>query len=66
MSAILFIVGIKRLSHPATARQGNMLASIGMLIAIVATLLDREIVDYWQIAVGWRLVARSALSLRGR
>ena len=51
-AAILFILGIKRLSHPATARQGNTLASIGMLIAIVATLLDREIVDYWQIAVG--------------
>jgi H+-translocating NAD(P) transhydrogenase subunit beta len=51
-AAILFIVGIKRLSHPATARSGNSLASVGMLIAIVATLLDREIVDYWQIAVG--------------
>ena len=37
-SAIAFIMGIKRLSHPKTARSGNLLSSIGMLIAIVATL----------------------------
>ena len=38
ISAILFIVGIKRLGKVNTARQGNFLSSIGMLIAIVATL----------------------------
>ena len=36
VSAIGFIVGIKRLSHPRTARSGNFLASLGMLVAIIA------------------------------
>ncbi len=38
ISAILFIIGIKRLGKINTARQGNFLSSIGMLIAIIATL----------------------------
>ena len=38
ISAVAFILGIKRLSHPKTARSGNLLSSIGMLIAIIATL----------------------------
>ena len=38
LSSVLFIFGIKRLSHPKTARSGNSIASIGMLIAIVTTL----------------------------
>ncbi|HEY9723659.1 MAG TPA: NAD(P)(+) transhydrogenase (Re/Si-specific) subunit beta [Oscillatoriaceae cyanobacterium] len=52
VTAILFIVGLKRLSHPTTARQGNAIAGVGMLIAVVATLLDRHIVSYWVIAAG--------------
>ena len=39
LSSVLFIFGIKRLSHPKTARSGNFIASMGMLIAIVTTLL---------------------------
>ncbi|MGH7681517.1 MAG: NAD(P)(+) transhydrogenase (Re/Si-specific) subunit beta, partial [Candidatus Eiseniibacteriota bacterium] len=51
LSAILFILGIKGLSSPKTARNGNVLASIAMLIAVVATLLDRQILDYrWILA----------------
>ena len=38
VSAICFIYGLKMLSHPKTARNGNIFASIGMLIAIVATV----------------------------
>ena len=38
VSAIAFILGIKRLSHPKTARSGNLLSSLGMLIAVIATL----------------------------
>ena len=38
ISSVLFISGIKRLSHPRTARSGNLLSSLGMLIAIIATL----------------------------
>jgi len=42
-SAILFIVGLKRLQSPVTARTGNRIAALGMLLAIVATLFLREI-----------------------
>ena len=51
-SAVLFILGIKRLSHPETAAGGNRLAAIGMLLAVAATLLDREILDFTWIIVG--------------
>ncbi len=52
IAAVLFIVGLKRLSSPATARQGNQIAAVGMLIAIVVTLADREVVGYGTIAAG--------------
>ena len=39
ISAVSFIYGLKMLSHPKTARRGNIIASIGMLIAIIATLV---------------------------
>ena len=46
VSAALFIYGMAGLRKPSTARQGNRIAALGMLIAIVATLFDRDIVDY--------------------
>jgi NAD(P) transhydrogenase subunit beta len=52
VASILFILGIKGLSHPSTARQGNIQASVGMAIAVVATLLDRNIENYGLIIVG--------------
>ena len=54
ISAVSFIVGLKRLSSPATARSGNQLAALGMLIALVATLFDRQIQvsSYWLMAAG--------------
>jgi NAD(P) transhydrogenase subunit beta len=45
VSCVCFIVGIKRLSKPATAPAGNRLAAIGMLIAVVATLFQIEALD---------------------
>lgn len=51
-ASILFILGIKRLSHPKTARIGNQLASSGMLIAVVATLLYFGNIDFTQVAIG--------------
>jgi H+-translocating NAD(P) transhydrogenase subunit beta len=51
-ASILFILGIRGLSHPRTARRGNELAAVGMLIAVVATLLDRDIHNYGLIVVG--------------
>ncbi|HKI95898.1 MAG TPA: NAD(P)(+) transhydrogenase (Re/Si-specific) subunit beta [Gemmatimonadales bacterium] len=51
VAAVLFIVGLKRLASPATARAGNTLAALGMLLAIVATLFDRQIITFeWIIA----------------
>ncbi len=52
ISAVLFIIGLKRLSAPATARQGNQLAIAAMVIAFLVTLIDREIVTYWAIIIG--------------
>ena len=48
----LFIFGLKMLGSPATARRGNMVSAVGMLIAIVAALLDQGIVDFTWIAGG--------------
>ncbi len=50
VAAVLFVSGIKRLSSPATARSGNALASLAMLVAIVATLTDRRILNWTAIA----------------
>lgn len=52
VAAALFIFGLRWLSHPRTARRGNMLSSLGMLVAVVVTLGDREIVGYYTIAAG--------------
>ena len=52
LSAICFILGLKRLSHPKTARSGNFLAAIGMLIAIAATLASSNVLDFKLIAFG--------------
>ena len=51
-SSVLFIIGIKRLSHPKTARSGNFIASLGMLIAIVTTLVSNSTVNLELIAIG--------------
>lgn len=47
VSAILFIYGIKMLGSAATARKGNRISAIGMLIAVVVTLVDKEVFDSW-------------------
>ena len=52
VAAVLFIFGLKQLSSPSTARAGNRLAAIGMAIALAATLLDRQIISFWTIAIG--------------
>jgi NAD(P) transhydrogenase subunit beta len=57
VSAVLFIFGIKRLSKVKTARQGNTLAAVGMLLAIVGALLELGTVDYRWIAGGMILGA---------
>ena len=52
IAAVLFIFGLKGLSHPRTAVRGNLLGSAGMLLAIVVTLLDRRIVSFEVILAG--------------
>jgi NAD(P) transhydrogenase subunit beta len=53
IAAVLFILGLKALSSPATARRGMFLAEAGMAFAIVGTLLDHRIVEYQWIIVGF-------------
>ena len=66
LAAALFIVGIKRLNSPSTARRGNQIAAVGMLIAIVATLVSRRVLSPEMIVgglavgtlLGWLLATR--------
>jgi len=46
IAAGLFIFGLKMLGSPDTARRGNGVSAIGMLVAIVSALLDQGIVQY--------------------
>ncbi len=52
IAAGLFLFGLRRLGSPATARNGNFLAALGMLIAVLVTLVDRQVIDYSMILVG--------------
>ena len=52
VSAVLFILSLKGLTHPSSARRGNYLGMAGMLIAIVATLLGGEVRSYGFIIAG--------------
>ena len=51
-AAILFILGLKGLTNPRTAVRGNLMGSAAMLIAIIATLLDKRIVSFEIIVAG--------------
>jgi len=42
IASVLFIVGLKMLSHPLTARRGNTLAAVGMVVAIISTILFHQ------------------------
>ncbi|MEQ8524975.1 NAD(P)(+) transhydrogenase (Re/Si-specific) subunit beta [Gracilimonas sp.] len=51
IATFYFIRGLKLLNSPATARKGNQYAAIGMLIGIVVTLFDQQIISFeWIIA----------------
>jgi len=51
-SAVCFVLGLKGLTHPRSARQGNYLAMAGMVLAVVATLLDPRVNSYGFILAG--------------
>ena len=52
VASVLFILGLKGLTSPRTARRGNLLGAVGMLVAVVVTLLDQQIVSFELILVG--------------
>ncbi|MGH7363432.1 MAG: NAD(P)(+) transhydrogenase (Re/Si-specific) subunit beta, partial [Candidatus Methylomirabilales bacterium] len=68
IAVTLFIFGLKGLSSPRTAVRANMVGALGMLIAVVATLVDQQIVSYGVIlagiAVGSAIGAVLALKIR--
>jgi H+-translocating NAD(P) transhydrogenase subunit beta len=49
---VAFILALKFLSHPATARRGNWIGAVGMVIAIAVTFAQSSVVSYWEIIVG--------------
>ncbi|MEL7061029.1 MAG: NAD(P)(+) transhydrogenase (Re/Si-specific) subunit beta [Acidobacteriota bacterium] len=51
-SAVLFIFGLKGLTRVSSARRGNALASLAMLVAVIATLLDLGAISYTWIVAG--------------
>ena len=65
-AAILFILGLRNLSSPKTAVKGNTQAAIGMFIAIVATMLNAEVVSYGVVIAGMAVgaVIGAVLALR--
>ncbi|MEX2419773.1 MAG: NAD(P)(+) transhydrogenase (Re/Si-specific) subunit beta [Acidimicrobiia bacterium] len=65
IAAVAFIVGLKRLGSPRTARSGNTVAALGMLLAIVVTLVGNEV--SWVVLAGGAAVGTvvgAALALR--
>ena len=52
LAAVLFILGLRGLSHPRTAVRGNLMGATGMLLAVVVTLWDREIIEFQVILAG--------------
>ncbi|MEW6144088.1 MAG: NAD(P)(+) transhydrogenase (Re/Si-specific) subunit beta [Thermodesulfobacteriota bacterium] len=52
ISALLFILGLKGLNSPETARRGQKMAAIGMAMAIIGTLFQHEVITYEWIIVG--------------
>ncbi len=56
IAAILFVFDLKWLAHPRTAVRGNRAGALGMLIAVVATLLSPEWEKYGGTAIGWDFI----------
>lgn len=52
ISSVLFAFGLKQLGSPVTARKGNILSTVGMALAIIATLIGGHIIHYQWILIG--------------
>ena len=57
IASVLFILGLKMLSHPETARRGNFLAAIGMTMAIISTILFHKKDGQPIHNIGWIICA---------
>ena len=47
-ASLSFVIGLKMLSHPDSARKGNMVAAVGMGLAIILTMAGEKIHNYRQ------------------
>lgn len=63
LASILFILGLRGLSHPETAKRGMHLAEFGMLMAIIGTLMHHEIVTYTWILAGLAIGSLAGLAM---
>jgi len=52
LASVMFIYGLKGLTHPRTAVRGNLIGALAMLIAVLVTLLDKRIISYELIIAG--------------
>jgi NAD(P) transhydrogenase subunit beta len=52
VTIVTFILALRFLSNPATARRGNQIGAVGMLVAIAVTFAQNSVVSYWEIVVG--------------
>jgi NAD(P) transhydrogenase subunit beta len=52
VTIVCFILALRFLSHPRTARRGNWIGAVGMLVAVVVTFAQDSIDSYWEIIVG--------------
>ncbi|MCC6945336.1 MAG: NAD(P)(+) transhydrogenase (Re/Si-specific) subunit beta, partial [Thermomicrobiales bacterium] len=64
-TAIMFIIGLKYLSTPKLARRGNQLATVGMIVAVLATLVSRElrVTENGQSETSWTNIGLILLAL---
>ena len=66
LASMLFIFGLKQLGSPETAQRGNLISSSGMLLAVLVTLVNNQIISYEWLAIGLTLgilVGATAASL---
>ena len=63
VAAVLFILGLKGLTHPRTAVRGNLLGALGMLVAVLATLVHQDLLDHpaGYVLIGIGLVIGAAV-----